>query len=61
MRNVTKSILLAADHTNIAQAEDGDEALKILQAEKFDLIICDWDAQHERPGIINRDKEERES
>ena len=41
MRNVTKSILLAADHTNIAQAEDGDEALKILQAEKFDLIICD--------------------
>ena len=43
MRKVTKSILMVADYTNITQATDGDEALKILQSETFDMIICDWE------------------
>ena len=43
MRHVTKSILMVADYTNVAQASDGDEALKALQKETFDLIICDWE------------------
>ena len=43
MRHVTKSILMVADFTNVTQANDGDEALQILQGESFDLIICDWE------------------
>lgn len=43
MRHVTKSILMIADLTNISQATDGAEALKLLDSETFDLIICDWD------------------
>ena len=43
MRKVTKSILMVANYTNITQATDGDEALKILQSETFDMIICDWE------------------
>ena len=43
MRNVTKSILMVADYTNVTQATDGVEALKLLQGETFDLIICDWE------------------
>ena len=43
MRKVTASILMVANYTNITQAADGDEALKILQEETFDMIICDWE------------------
>ena len=50
MRNVTKSILTIADYTNVAQATDGEKALEILQEEKFDLIICDWE-MHNMSGL----------
>lgn len=43
MRKVTKSILMVAEYTNVAQATDGVEALELLQDEIFDLIICDWE------------------
>ena len=43
MRKVTKSILMVAEYTNVAQANDGVEALELLQDEIFDLIICDWE------------------
>ena len=43
MRNVTKSILMVADYTNVAQATDGAGALVLLESEAFDLIICDWE------------------
>lgn len=43
MRNVTKSILMIAEYTNVAQATDGVEALELLKDEAFDLIICDWE------------------
>ena len=43
MRNVTKSILMIAEYTNVAQATDGIKALELLKEEAFDLIICDWE------------------
>lgn len=43
MRKVTMSILMVAEYTNVTQATDGVEALKLLQDELFDLIICDWE------------------
>lgn len=43
MRNVTKSILMVAEYTNVAQATDGVKALELLEDETFDLIICDWE------------------
>jgi two-component system chemotaxis response regulator CheY len=43
MRNVTKSVLMVAEYTNVTQATDGIKALEILEDETFDLIICDWE------------------
>lgn len=43
MRNVTKSILMVAEYTNVAQATDGVKALELLENETVDLIICDWE------------------
>jgi len=43
MRNVTKSILMVADYTNVTLATDGDNALELLEKEPYDLIICDWE------------------
>ncbi|MBT8133075.1 MAG: response regulator [Gammaproteobacteria bacterium] len=43
MRNVTKSILMIAEYTDVAQATDGIKALELLKDEAFDLIICDWE------------------
>lgn len=43
MRNVTKSILMIAEYTNVAQATDGVKALEVLRDETVDLIICDWE------------------
>ena len=43
MRNVTKWILMVAEYTDVSQATDGVEALKLLKDDSFDLIICDWE------------------
>lgn len=43
MRNVTKSILMVADYTNVTLASDGAKALELLNTEPYDLIICDWE------------------
>lgn len=42
MRNMIKAILRDSDFTNIAEAPNGKEALKILEKKKIDLVICDW-------------------
>ena len=42
MRRIIKNILKQTGFTNILEAEDGKSALKMLQSDKFDLILCDW-------------------
>lgn len=43
VRNVTKSILMVDEYTNIELASDGANALVKLDNEIYDLIICDWE------------------
>lgn len=50
MRRIVKNILKQIGFTNILEAEDGKSALKMLQSDKFDLIMCDWNMP-EMPGI----------
>ena len=50
MRRIVKNILKQIGFTNIMEAEDGKSALKMLQSDKFDLIMCDWNMP-EMPGI----------
>ncbi|MDR1418203.1 MAG: response regulator, partial [Endomicrobium sp.] len=42
MRRVIKNILRQLGINNISEAEDGVKAVAILEIEKFDLIISDW-------------------
>lgn len=42
MRRIVKNILTQLGYTNIIEADDGTTALEIMQKEKIDLIISDW-------------------
>ncbi|MFC1513344.1 chemotaxis response regulator CheY [Thermodesulfobacteriota bacterium] len=42
MRRIVKNILTQLGFKNIIEADDGTSALEILQKEKVDLIISDW-------------------
>ncbi len=42
MRRILRNILKQIGFTNIVDADDGNTALKELQKEKIDLILCDW-------------------
>lgn len=42
MRRILRNILKQIGFTDIAEADDGDTALKELKKEKYDLILCDW-------------------
>jgi len=50
MRRIVKNILKQIGFTNIFEAEEGKTALKMLQSDKFDLVMCDWNMP-EMPGI----------
>lgn len=50
MRRIVRNILKQIGFSNIVEAEDGKSALKMLQNDKFDLIMCDWNMP-EMPGI----------
>lgn len=50
MRRIVKNVLKQIGFKNIVEAEDGTGALKKLKADKFDLIMCDWNMP-EMPGI----------
>jgi two-component system chemotaxis response regulator CheY len=50
MRRILRNILKQIGFTNIVEADDGNTALKELQKEKIDLILCDWNMP-EMPGI----------
>jgi two-component system, chemotaxis family, chemotaxis protein CheY len=42
MRRIVKNILKQLGYENILEADDGSNALNVLQSEKIDLIISDW-------------------
>lgn len=42
MRRILKNILKKIGFTNIIEADDGSNALKVLEKEKVDLVISDW-------------------
>jgi two-component system chemotaxis response regulator CheY len=42
MRKVIRNLLKQAGYENVAEAEDGVAALKILKSTKMDFVISDW-------------------
>ncbi|HOJ14161.1 MAG TPA: chemotaxis response regulator CheY [Deltaproteobacteria bacterium] len=42
MRRIVKNILRQLNFVNIIEADDGSTALDVLQREKIDLIVSDW-------------------
>jgi len=42
MRRIVKNLLKQIGYTNIIEAEDGADALKILKSKKIDFIVSDW-------------------
>ena len=42
MRRIVKNILTQLGFKNIIEADDGTTAMKVLQQDKIDLIISDW-------------------
>ena len=42
MRRIVKNILRQLDFNNILEADDGSTALDVLQKEKIDMVVSDW-------------------
>ena len=42
MRRILRNILKQLGFTNFVEAEDGTTALEVLEKQKIDLIISDW-------------------
>lgn len=42
MRRITINILAGLDYKDVEEAEDGNEAIKILENHDFDFVITDW-------------------
>jgi two-component system chemotaxis response regulator CheY len=42
MRKIVRNVLRQINLDNVAEAENGKQALGMLQKEPFDLIISDW-------------------
>ena len=42
MRRILKNIMKQIGFSNIAEAENGKNALKLLKSEPIDLVLCDW-------------------
>jgi len=43
IRRALRTALIKAGITGITEAKNGAEAIELLNQEKFDLIICDWE------------------
>jgi len=50
MRKIVRNVLKQIGFTNMVEADNGKNALKILKKENIDLILCDWNMP-EMPGI----------
>jgi two-component system chemotaxis response regulator CheY len=46
MRRIIKSMLRQLGYNNIVEAEDGVAALNLMQREKVDFVISDWNMPH---------------
>lgn len=42
MRRIVKNILRQLNFVNIIESDDGSTALEVLQREKIDLVVSDW-------------------
>jgi two-component system chemotaxis response regulator CheY len=42
MRRIERNTLEKLGHTDVVEAEDGADAIKKLSADKFDLVLMDW-------------------
>jgi two-component system chemotaxis response regulator CheY len=42
MRRTIKSMLRSMGFQKFADADDGDVALRMIESEPFDMVICDW-------------------
>jgi len=42
MRRIVKNILRQLNFINILEADDGSTALDVLQREKIDMVVSDW-------------------
>jgi two-component system, chemotaxis family, chemotaxis protein CheY len=42
MRRIIRNMLRQLGYSNVVEAEDGAEALSLLQREKVDFVISDW-------------------
>ena len=42
MRRILKNIMKQIGFSNLTEAENGKNALKILKGETIDLVLCDW-------------------
>ena len=58
VRNLLSFVLTAQDY-NVAEAEDGQEAWRMLQKEPFDLVLTDYEMPHmEGAELIQRIREQ---
>jgi len=51
MRRIVKNLLQELGYTNIQEADDGNTALPMLKAAKFDFVVTDWNM----PGMTGID------
>jgi two-component system, chemotaxis family, chemotaxis protein CheY len=42
MRRIVRNVLRELDFKNILEADDGSSAVEVLQTQKVDLIVSDW-------------------
>ena len=50
MRRILKNIMKQIGFSNITEADNGKNALKVLKSQAIDLVLCDWNMP-EMPGI----------
>ncbi len=51
MRRIVKNLLQELGYANIQEADDGNTALPMLKAAKFDFVVTDWNM----PGMTGID------
>ncbi|MBF0541459.1 MAG: response regulator [Nitrospirae bacterium] len=42
MRKIVRNLLRQLNYNQVQEAEDGEVAFRMLQSEKFDFVVTDW-------------------